>query len=101
MDILVVNAGSSSLKYQLVDKDSLQVLAKGNCEKIGLDDSFHKYEIGELSETRVAPIPDHQSAVQAALDAMLDPQTGCLKDLNDIVAIGTASSMAGSTSRSR
>ncbi|MCL2882962.1 MAG: acetate kinase [Coriobacteriia bacterium] len=88
MDILVINAGSSSLKYQLVDKETLQVLAKGNCEKIGLDDSFHKFEIGELSETRVMPIPDHQSAVQAALDVMLDPEAGCLKNLSEIVAVG-------------
>jgi acetate kinase len=88
MYILIINAGSSSLKYQLVNKDDLEVVAKGLCEKIGLADSFHKYEIGEYKATVNTAMPAHDDAIKAVLVALLDEQTGVLGELSEICAIG-------------
>jgi acetate kinase len=88
MYILVVNAGSSSLKYQLVDKDTQQVVAKGLCEKVGLEDSFHKYEVGDNEQLAEVYLKDHFAAIQAVLDTLLDAQAGVVSSLAEIVAVG-------------
>ena len=89
MYILVVNAGSSSLKYQLVDKDTQQVVAKGLCEKVGLEDSFHKYEIGDTEQLAEVYLKDHFAAIQAVLDTLLDQQqAGVISSPEEIVAVG-------------
>lgn len=89
MFILVVNAGSSSLKYQLFDMENEQVLAKGLCERIGLD--------GKITHTRLADgkkyvaeiaMPTHNEATRAMIDAILDGDHGVLTDMNQISAIG-------------
>ncbi|MDR0308605.1 MAG: acetate kinase, partial [Coriobacteriales bacterium] len=88
MKILVINAGSSSLKYQLYDKQTLEVVGKGICEKIGLDDAFHKHGLGDAEKTDITPMKDHHDAMQTVLDSLLDPKMGCIKTLEDIVAAG-------------
>lgn len=89
MYILVINAGSSSLKFQLVDKDTRAVTSKGLCEKVGLTGSFLAYEVAGAPERRVdLPLFDHHAAVQAMLDALLDPADGALGSLAEIEAVG-------------
>ena len=93
MFILVINAGSSSLKYQLVDKDSRRIADKGLCEKVGQDGSFLQRGIGDAERTIELPLPDHHAAIQAVLDELLAPQGGgasggILASLDEIVAVG-------------
>ncbi len=89
MKVLVVNAGSSSLKYQLFDTESASVLAKGNCERIGIDGSCitHKCEGGEKLY-KVTPLPDHSIAMKLVVSSLLDEKYGCLKSADEIEAIG-------------
>jgi acetate kinase len=86
--ILVINAGSSSLKYQLVDKKTQAVVEKGLCEKVGSDDSFHKHGLDGNEKVIAVSLRDHHHAVQAVLEALLDPQQGALKGLDEIAAVG-------------
>jgi acetate kinase len=88
MYILVINAGSSSLKYQLVDKDTQQVIHKGLCEKVGSDDSFHKHGLDDNEKIVAVYLKDHHDAVRAVLDTLLDAQHGVIKDLSEIGAVG-------------
>jgi acetate kinase len=88
MYILVINAGSSSLKYQLMKKQTQEVVAKGLCEKVGMADSFHKYELGDKENLVKAVIQDHHEAVKAVLETLMDPSAGILANLDDIVAVG-------------
>jgi acetate kinase len=88
MYILVVNAGSSSLKYQLVEKETRELAAIGLCEKVGSSDSFHKHGIGERETIDTIQLKDHRAAIQAVLDSLLDPSTGAISNLDEIVAIG-------------
>ena len=89
MKVLVVNAGSSSLKYQLFDTESAEVLAKGNCERIGIDGSriIHKTSGKEqlIKETRIA---DHAEATKLVVSALLDAEYGCISSVEEIEAIG-------------
>lgn len=89
MKILVINAGSSSLKYQLFDMDEEKVLAKGNCERIGLEGSLigHKTSDGRHREKKVA-MPDHTAAFMQVKDALTDSEVGVIKDLKEVSAIG-------------
>lgn len=88
MKILVINAGSSSLKFQLFDMDNEKVIAKGNCEKIGLEGSFVGYKtIGDKKE-KFVKLPDHKAAVKAVFDILTDKQEGVIKDLSEIDAVG-------------
>ena len=77
MKILVINAGSSSLKYQLIDMDTEQMIAKGNCERIGQEGSFigHKTADGRAF-TKEIPMPDHAKAFLAVSDALLSDEFG-------------------------
>lgn len=89
MKVLVINAGSSSLKYQLIETNSEEVLAKGICERIGLDGSklTHTPE-GKDSYVEEKPMPTHTTAVQMVLDALVDSAHGVISDINDISAVG-------------
>ena len=87
MKILVVNCGSSSLKYQLIDSESEEVSASGQCERIGLDGIFSIKVKGENLEKSV-DIPDHSVAMKTVLDALVAPEHGILKSLDEIEAIG-------------
>lgn len=88
MKILVINAGSSSLKYQLFDMDNETVLAKGNCERIGIDGIFtHKTNDGRVLKKEVA-MPDHKVAFMQVKDALVDKEYGVIDDLSEISALG-------------
>jgi len=89
MNILVINAGSSSLKYQLIDMKTEGVIAKGICERIGTAGSklAHKGAGGAEVEINV-PMPDHNAAIQLVLDALTDKAHGVIKSMNDIDAVG-------------
>lgn len=88
MIVLVVNCGSSSLKYQLVNMDNEEVMAKGLVEKITLPDAqlTHKWD-GRKKEI-VQPIPDHKVAVKLVLDLLTDPEAGVIKSMEEIDAVG-------------
>ncbi|MBQ7377813.1 MAG: acetate kinase [Clostridia bacterium] len=88
MKILVVNAGSSSLKYQLFDMDTGVVIAKGNCEKIGIDGSItHKRPGKEPYKADVA-LNNHDDAIALVLKLLTDPELGVLADISEIGAVG-------------
>lgn len=88
MYVLVVNAGSSSLKYQLMDTATSKVLAKGICERIGIDGLIeHKKEDGSKT-SREIPMPNHSVAMIIVVDTLTDPEIGCLKDMSQIEAVG-------------
>lgn len=89
MNILVINCGSSSLKYQLIDSESEKVLAKGLCERIGIDGSAitHQPAGGDKVTTEV-PMPDHTEAVKYVIEKLTDPKVGVVKSLDEIGAVG-------------
>ena len=88
MKILVINAGSSSLKFQLFDMDNEKVIAKGNCEKIGLEGSFVGYKTTGDKKEKSVKLPHHKTAVKAVFDILTDKQEGVIKDLSEIDAVG-------------
>ena len=89
MNILVINAGSSSLKYQLLNPETQQVLAKGLCERIGIDGKFTYKPEGKtaVKEADVA-MPTHNEAIKAVLDALVDPANGVIGSMKEIDAVG-------------
>lgn len=88
MYILVVNAGSSSLKYQLFDMDTREVKAKGICECIGIPGGHMKHESnGKLYDVKTH-IPTHAEATKMVVDALINPDHGCLESMNQISAVG-------------
>ena len=86
--ILVINAGSSSLKYQLIDIDTESVLAKGLCERIGIDGKLTYKPTGGDKLEKDAAMPTHQEAIAMVLDVLADPEIGVISDMNSIVAVG-------------
>lgn len=88
MNVLVVNCGSSSLKYQLIDSDSEAVLAKGLCERIGIDGRLVYQKTGLDKEITEAAMPTHKQAIQMVLDALVNEKTGAIKSLSEIDAVG-------------
>ena len=88
MNVLVINCGSSSLKYQVIDSDAEKVLAKGLCERIGIDGRLVYQPAGGEKEITDAAMPTHTEAVRLVLDALVNPKTGALKSLDEIDAIG-------------
>lgn len=89
MKILVLNCGSSSVKYKLIDTDSDKTLAEGGVEKIGLSDGFLKFKRADGSkEIKNLGLTDHKGAVQAILDILTDPKEGCIKNYSQIDAVG-------------
>ncbi len=89
MNVLVINCGSSSLKFQLINSVSEEVIAKGLCERIGIDGSQMSYTPagGEKRET-VTPMPDHTQAIRLVLDALTGQEGGVVKSLAEIGAVG-------------
>ena len=89
MKILVINAGSSSLKYQLIDMTDESVIAKGLCERIGIDGSMLTHKYGKDGKFElVTPMKDHTDAMAAVLDALQDADHGVIKSINEIGAVG-------------
>ena len=88
MKILVINSGSSSLKFQVIDSDSEQVLARGVCERIGIDGVF-TYKTGTgISRKEPVSMKDHTEAVHVLLDRLVDPEEGVLEDYSQIDVVG-------------
>ena len=88
MKILVVNAGSSSLKYQLLEMPKGEVLAKGNCERIGIDGVItHKVPKREDFKAN-KDFPDHRAAIKFVLDMLVDKTYGVLESVDEIVGVG-------------
>ncbi len=87
MKILVINAGSSSLKYQLIDMENEGVLAKGLCDRIGLDGKFVHNAGGEKLEME-HPMPNHSEAIKVVLEHLTDAKWGVIKDVAEISAVG-------------
>lgn len=88
MNVLVINCGSSSLKYQLINSDSEAVLAKGLCERIGIDGRLTYQKAGCDKEVTEAAMPTHKEAIQMVLDALVNDKTGAIKDLAEVSAVG-------------
>lgn len=88
MKILVINAGSSSLKYQLIDMETEQAIAKGGCERIGLDNAFISFKKGEKNITIKKDLPDHKAAIKLVLDILVDKEYGAIKSMKEIDAVG-------------
>ena len=89
MKILVINCGSSSLKFQFINTENEEVLAKGLCERIGIDGSRIVYQAGDGDKIKKdIDMPDHTNAVKAVLDSLLDTEIGVIKDLSEVEAVG-------------
>lgn len=88
MNILVINCGSSSLKFQLINSDTEDVLAKGLCERIGIDGRLVYQPAGGEKETTEASMPSHKQAIQMVLDALMNEKTGVIKSLSEVGAVG-------------
>ena len=88
MNVLVINCGSSSLKYQLIDSETEAVLAKGLCERIGIDGRLVYQKTGCDKEVTEAAMPTHKEAIQMVLDALTNEKTGAIASLKEVNAIG-------------
>ena len=89
MKVLVINCGSSSLKFQLIDSETEKVLAKGLCERIAIDGSMITYTpAGGEKEKREVPMKDHTDAIRLVWEALTNEKTGVVKDLSEIGAVG-------------
>lgn len=89
MNILVINCGSSSLKFQLIDSQTEKLMAKGLCERIGIEGSRMVYApAGREKVNKVIPMKDHTEAIRLVLSALTDQETGVLASLNEIGAVG-------------
>ena len=88
MKILVVNAGSSSLKYQLFDMDTNEVLAKGLCERIGIDGAITHKRPGKADHKANVDFPDHKAAIECVLAWLTDKELGVIASVDEISAVG-------------
>jgi len=88
MNVLVINCGSSSLKYQLIDSVSEEVLAKGLCERIGIDGRLTHRPTGKAKVEIEAPMPNHTAAVSLVLEQLTDKENGVIASLSEIGAVG-------------
>lgn len=88
MNVLVINCGSSSLKFQLINADSEEVLAKGLCERIGIDGSLTYQPEGQDKIKEEKAMPTHTEAIQFVIEALTDEKVGVVKDLKEIGAVG-------------
>ena len=89
MNVLVVNAGSSSLKYQLFDTSANTVVAKGLCERIGIDGALtHKQLVSGKEYSAQLPMPNHTAAMKYVVEALTNTEHGCVKSMDEIEAVG-------------
>jgi acetate kinase len=89
MKILVLNCGSSSVKYQLIEIEDEWVICKGIVERIGTDDAILRYRpTGRPEKREVRPVPDHAEAINSFLTSLMDPQIGVIRDKDEIAAVG-------------
>lgn len=88
MNVLVINAGSSSLKYQLLNVEERKVLAKGICERVGSDDSFHKHGLDENEVVIDTPVPDHDAAMGLVIETLTTGEYRAVDSLDEIDAVG-------------
>ena len=88
MKILVINSGSSSLKYQLIDMETENVLAKGLCERIGIENSKFIYKANGVTIEKQIDMPSHKVAVKLVLDQLTDPQVGVISSMSEIDGVG-------------
>lgn len=89
MKVLVINCGSSSLKFQLIDSDTEEVLAKGLCERIGIDGGMVTYQPeGKDKIKKQADMPDHTEAVKLVIESLIDKENGVISSLDEIGAVG-------------
>lgn len=89
MKILVLNCGSSSIKYKLFEMETRTILAQGGVEKIGLPDSFLQIKLPSGEKVKIEkPMPEHTIGIQLILDSLVDEKIGCLKSLKEIDAVG-------------
>lgn len=86
--ILVINAGSSSLKYQLIDIETESVLAKGLCERIGIDGKLTYQPTGGEKFQKDSPMPTHQQAIELVLSVLTDDKIGVIQNMSDVAAVG-------------
>lgn len=100
MKILVINAGSSSLKYQLFDMDSGKVTAKGLCERIGVDGRVTHKRPGKENYVLDKALPDHETALSTVLSLITDKELGVIKDISEIDAVGHRIAHGGEKLRS-
>ncbi len=87
-NILVINAGSSSLKYQLIDMDTESLLAKGLVERIGFDGSNISQKAGGKKYELTTPLSNHKQAFELVIKALTDPEYGAISDMSSIIAVG-------------
>ena len=87
MNVLVVNCGSSTLKFQLISSETEDVIASGNCERIGLDGLITYKVNGKKIETET-DLPNHDVAIRKVLDMLVDSENGAIKSLDEINAVG-------------
>ena len=88
MNVLVINCGSSSLKFQLINAETEKVLAKGLCERIGIDGRLTYQPAGGEKEKSDLAMPTHTEAIQFVIDALTNEKTGVVKSLDEIGAVG-------------
>ena len=88
MKILVLNCGSSSLKYQLIDVDTRTVMTKGLLERIGLPSGIFSYTAHGEKHTTECPIPNHTEGLRLVMEALTDPVTGVIKSIKEVGAVG-------------
>ena len=89
MEVLVINCGSSSLKFQLIDSEKEHVLAKGLCERIGIDKSSITYQSDKREKmTKEVDMPTHNEAINAVISALTDEKTGVINDMSEVKAVG-------------
>ncbi|MBO4937799.1 MAG: acetate kinase [Oscillospiraceae bacterium] len=87
MNVLVINAGSSSLKYQLMNPETGDVSAKGLCERIGIDGRL-THKVGDSKVVKEIPMPTHGEAIASVMDALVDAEIGVIKSVSEIDAVG-------------
>ena len=95
MKILVINAGSSSLKYQLIDMENESLLAKGLCERIGIDGRLtHKPQNGKPVYEADVPFPTHKEAIEAVLEKLTSKEYGVVETMAEIGAVGSTAALS-------
>lgn len=88
MNILVLNSGSSSIKFQLIDMPACKLLCSGMADRIDLSPSSLHFQKGDKKIKKELPLPDHKSGLDAIVELLLDPDSGAISDVSDITAVG-------------